>query len=737
MTDALTWQPFFPAPAIAVLAAVAAGLAVFAYARSIRRAPWACGALLVARLALIGAIAVVLLGPSRVPPPKRQAGQGDLFVLLDDSASMQATDMDGEARYDFATRQWLGDERIAEWSSRRQVLVQDIDEVAHAASLEQARRPAAEAATAARSRLARSVRAAVEAIPAVREGSAAIVLSDGHDSEEEGFSEAARRARERGLPVYTVCLGGPRLERDVHLVAVTRQDYLFADEEGQVSIRLAQSNAGRDRTILRVTHAGATRSIPVSFEGRSVVTVDLAIRHAKAGTYEYRFAVDPIADEVETRNNQQVLFVPVVARRIRVLLVEGEPHWETKFLAQALRRDDRIELIQVSQLSKTRTETLASRTTNETARLPQTRAELDAFDVVILGRRVEGVLPAPLLAYLPEYVDRRGGSVLFARGRATAEARPLALLEPVVWPAGDDFVENGVWTPTGAGAMHPAFRSDQDRFGRALAELPPFPRTEVTQAKSAALVLAVLQGGASGAARPVPALVAMNVGRGKSMAVLSEGVWTWRLLSPRRADWRDLYDRFWSNTVRWLALGGDFVPGEEVALHVSHQSAALGEAVTIDAHARYVDAARVRFRLSVRDPDGRVQQPALEPVEGDLLHQRARYVPTVPGVHTVSLEAPGLAPARRETGLNVFALDQERLQSAAMPEALRRLAEESGGKPLDPRRPGAFCAELDRVTAAAVVPARPVYVWNTAGLLVLLLSWAGAEWILRRFGGLL
>ncbi len=737
----MTWDPFFPSPVILALAAAAAAAAVFAYGRARRRAPFAAVVLLGARLALLTALAVVLHGPARWPPPAPARQAADLVIALDATGSMQTADMDGQARYDFAVRTWLNDARLEEWGASRRLQFVHLDERARAVTLEEARRPAAEAATARRSLLARALGEAIAALPpSPPPGSAMLVLSDGRDSEEESFAGAAALARERGLPVHTVALGGPRLERDVHVVAVLRQPYLFAGEDGEISVRIAQSNVGRERTTLRVTHAGETHTRPVAFEDRAMVTVNLPIRHETAGTYEYHVAVDPVADEVELGNNAQVLFVQVSARRLRVLLAEGEPHWETRFLAHALRRDDRIALVQVSRLTAERTTTLASRGEVDEAALPATPEALDAFDVVILGRRVETVLPAAVLDYLPDYVDRRGGAVLFARGRATGpDAGPaVALIEPVTWPAGagasDEGHGPGVWRPTSAGAMHPSFRTDQGRLGRALAELPPFERTAPAEPKPGARVLAELR---PESGPPAPGLVAMEVGRGAALMLLSEGVWAWRLLAPRDADWRDLHDRFWSNTVRWLGLGRDFMPGEQVALRLSHQSADVGEAVTIDAEARFVDASRAQFRLVVRDPAGVAHGPALAPVEGDPRRQRARYVPRAPGVHTVVLEAPGLDPERLERGLNAVALDQERLQSAAAPGALRLLAEQSGGRVLDPRRPERFAAELARADAAAEAPVRAESAWDRRWVLFLLLSWAGAEWILRRFGGLL
>ena len=82
-------------------------------------------------------------------------------------------------------------------------------------------------------------------------------------------------------------------------------------------------------------------------------------------------------------------------------------------------------------------------------------------------------------------------------------------------------------------------------------------------------------GGAAGETGP-PAIVTMNLGRGTVAAILGEGLWQWSLLSKDKHDLAGFYDTFWSNLVRWLAMGGDFQPGQQVALNLSRTSARLG-----------------------------------------------------------------------------------------------------------------------------------------------------------------
>ena len=74
---------------------------------------------------------------------------------------------------------------------------------------------------------------------------------------------------------------------------------------------------------------------------------------------------------------------------------------------------------------------------------------------------------------------------------------------------------------------------------------------------------------------------------------------------------------------------------------------------------------------------------------------------------------------------------------AARPEIMTVLAERSGGAVLDPFQPSTLLDRLERQRAATLVPPTPQPLWDTPWVMVLLLIWAGSEWIIRKKGGLL
>src|SRR5260370_13489256 len=81
---------------------------------------------------------------------------------------------------------------------------------------------------------------------------------------------------------------------------------------------------------------------------------------------------------------------------------------------------------------------------------------MNTFDVIVLGRGAEAFFDNQTEALLTDFVSRRGGSLVFARGRPYGgRFQPLAKLEPVAWGAGATPAVR--LKPTEAGRDNPIF----------------------------------------------------------------------------------------------------------------------------------------------------------------------------------------------------------------------------------------------------------------------------------------
>jgi hypothetical protein len=489
--------------------------------------------------------------------------------------------------------------------------------------------------------------------------------------------------------------------------------------------------------------------LPVQFNGRRVVELKVPVKQDESGQYEYAVHVDPLDGEVETNNNNQSVFCNVTRQRIKVLIVEGQPYWDTKFLAQSLRKDDRVEVTQITQLSTRKRETIITRSEDTAPTVPTSSNEFAKYDVVILGHDIQNVIDAEQAALLREFVSSQGGHVILARGipydpndvEGRRIGEQLSELEPVNWGDGVDRDLSLALTSSGRTSLWLSSTKMGTDVEGAMARLPGFtimPR--IADEKPATVVLLRARGRSAAPSTDengAPALATMSYGRGSVVAILGEGLWQWSLLEKQRHDLAGFYDLFWSNLVRWLAMGGDFQPGEEVSLKLARGSVYIGDPMTIDVVYKLAPDSEAHPAVIVTDPTGKATEVSLHRLPGRDPRFRATINPPTAGVYHVALHTPELKPQTQECGFSTYDVSLERLETSANPMAMAVLAEHTGGEAFKPNQADLLMDKLERRRLATIVPIEPEYIWDKGVILFILLLWVGLEWIVRRKAGLL
>ncbi len=738
----IIWRPFFSSATIGALVAMGLAAAAYAYWRVRQRRPLTSVILLGWRMASVLAIALVLAGPSRMPDVRHTTGKFDLQVLVDLSASMATDDCQGSSRIELVKQLWLRPKNVAAleevctvrwWGFAEQIVPLDVrnrDRIAVNADGRATRLAASVAA-----RLTGASTAAAGASQAI------LVISDGRDTESPSIDAVTRLARARRMPIHTVAVGTEVTRPDLSLTAVPLQDYLIVGEPGQIAVRLYQSGLGQGSATLRIRQGNDEQIVPISLAGKGTMDLKIDIQSDVAGQQQWDLSLDANELEVETGNNRQTVFSDVRDRPIRVLVLEGDPFWDTKFLTQSLRKDDHVQVSQITQVADHRRETLVSGPRRETVEVPEDVDQWAHYDVVVLGRHLQRLLDVPAANALRQYVTERGGRLVFARGKAVDEqegdgqkiARVLGQLEPVVWgdvhPAAA--VAPAELTPFGHDGAWLAGDRLRLPLERVLAELPPLKvAREVRRLRPATLLIAVAGGNEH------PLITTMHAEQGRVIMIAANGTWRWGLLGPEDRQLAQFYDRFWSSMMRWLVLGSDFPPGEEVALRLDRQTLQRGDEVVAEVTIRNREIDAARWNLVWLHPDGHAETLAPRPVPATVGRYRVRLKVDQTGTHQLTFVSPHAASTNVERRFEVFDVNLEQLNVAANPDLLRRLAEGSGGNVFASDEPAGCVDSIVRARTASMVPREPVYIWNRLVVLIALLVWVSVEWFLRRAAGL-
>jgi len=325
---------------------------------------WRAGIIkpLALRIVSVCLLSIVLLSPVVMTPIPDERGAPVLVMLVDGSRSMATRDQPvGDTpigRLDAVRRTYLDANYLRMLSSVAAVRVRTFDEHVRELSSEQSQvfEPDGD-----RTDLHAALQETIDGLPA---GSTVCVLSDGRETEVPRASstrELVGLAKAAGVRIHAVSLGSEGRPADVSLRATLDRQLVF--ESMPVSIRVAVDQVGYEgrRATVRVLsrnpearvlaekmvtlgdHAGATLEfVP---EPRSPGEAPIVVR-------EYRVRVEPLPGESDVENNERRVFVQITGQRIRVMVIENEPSWDTRFVIRALERDPQVELTSVLGLDR-------------------------------------------------------------------------------------------------------------------------------------------------------------------------------------------------------------------------------------------------------------------------------------------------------------------------------------------------------------------------------------------------
>ncbi len=749
MSWSLVFKPVIPMPALLGLAAVALLAVVGGYALGAKgTGRWRRSILTLLRLVVLGILLLILARPMVLQPAELVSDRPVFAILMDTSQSMNTVDVGGQSRFDAAVSALTGSQGrsfLADLSRRFRVQLYGFDEGVRRLSVR-------ELSSQARAE-GRDTRIAA-ALMEVGEGRAGrapkgiLLISDGRSNEFQGQAEvyqAARYLRTHKVPVWTMPLGSDTDVRDVTLTASLSSNYILADQPASIRVTVASSGYDNWHVKLNLYREEVyVTSAQVELQSGHA-EVRFPIREETQGAFQYRVAVEPLPGEADTANNERRLVARIVNEKVKVLVVEAKPHWDSKFLLRALRSDMNVEVTSIFHINRDKTFAVVERISAEDAlvkevvpgvQMPRTKEALYGYDCVILGRHMDDVFTSKDLSLLQDYVIERGGSVVFFRGKPYTLASPqLARLEPVTW--GEGAVHDVHFDLTGEGKSHPMFNyaahaSPGDVIVR---ELPGMTSiTRVDDQRSLAVVLAQTEDDRNG--QPMATVAYHRYGKGKVMSIGAAGLWQWGFLPESLQAYDDIHTRFWSQMIRWLISDSEFLPGQDISFVVDRHTYEPGEMVRLALNAKLVDRARFRPRIELTDPTG--EKTVLIPErqgESDTLYA-AYYLPEHEGQYeAVLFDNTG----RPETDRVRFTVYDDSLEARYVQSdrgLLAQLARTTGGESLTLEDLPELPARIKAFEQLFRAELRPQDVWDRGSVFGLLVALLGCEWLIRRLSGM-
>lgn len=722
------------------------GLAYAEYSRPL--APLGAGkrgTLAGCRALVLVLLALFLFRPTVLVPPT-SARDAVVAILVDKSLSMRLTDADGRQRFARATSLVRGQLWPA-LSQQYAAEIYTVGERIEPFAIEEASPPSPDGRASDLAGAIRSVRDRLRGQPIA----GIVLLTDGADTAQSSSSTSVDALA--GVPIFAVGIGSSDSLRDREVTGLTpgvpRVDQATVD----LHVTVTSAGFGRSPFLLRVLANGReieSRRLAPSVEGAPLEAVfTVAPEPAAPTVYTAEIAGDG-TDAIAENNTRSVLVNPA-GRRRRLLMIEGAPGFEHSFIRRAWSRDPGLEIDTVGRKGTTVdgqstffVQAAPARSVALARGFPASRADLFAYDAIILANVEADLLTRDQLAMLAEFVSGRGGGLLVVGGRSFAarglngtpieDALPIELSDRRggvlrASASADRLIPNKVSLTT-EGEQHPVMRvgGNPEDTRRIWSALPTLASTSpVGGPKPGAVVLAVT---ASPTGVVYPVVAVQRYGRGRSMTFSGEASWRWKMLLPSSDR---SFEFFWRQAARWLS--GD--SPDPVSMTVT-QGAAVGDAVIIDVDARdavFAPALDAMVEASVTPP-GRETRPLVVRASSTGLYT-AGFQPDQPGLYRVAVEArrAGSSLGSAVGWLHVGGVEREFADPRLNEAWLRRVARASGGRYVRPPDVSKIASWLQETTPRQQAPERRD-LWHEPLAFAAVIVLLSAEWILRRRWGL-
>ena len=679
------------------------------------------------------ALLLLLLWQPGLSVSALKAQQNIVAVVVDDSKSMGLKE-DGSTRRDKAVRVLETDGLIAELKKKFQVRVYKAGSaLTRIEKMDELK--VAETATQLGSGLAQIVGES-QNLPI----GAVVLLSDGAENSGGINLETIQEIKRHQIPIHTIGIGREQFDKDVEISDAVMSTRALENSRLSAAVALRQRGYAGQHGKITVKESGkvlATQDFVFKADGGQQ-TEQVLFNAGAPGAKNVDIEVAAMPGEQNAGNNKLTRVFDVTSVKPRILYVEGEPRWEYKFLRRAVEDDKTIEIVSMLRTSQNKIYRQGTRDAHELENgFPSKAEDLFQYQAIILGSVDAAWFTPTQQELLKQFVDRRGGGLLFLAGRASLgdggyQRAPFTELLPVTLPERKpSFHRERVpveLTPAGRESLICRIDDNPAKSVTLWEHQKPFVEyQELGAVKPGGLVL-LNRGQGRGSE---PALVIQNYGRGRT-AVLGGVTWLWQMQNPLEDR---THENFWQQLLRWTVSG---TPNNVQG---------------ILARTALADESNLKIRADVRDltfapaPDAKVLVRMMGPA-GAGAEVELTPVPTEPGVFEGEWKvdpAGGYVAEfiakrgdkelgrdsisfRRDDGVaENFHLEQNR-------ELLEKLSQQTGGQYYTPETAGKLAKEI-AYSEAGITIRETKDLWNMPVFFLLAALIRGSEWMLRRRWG--
>lgn len=537
-------------------------------------------------------------------------------------------------------------------------------------------------------------------------------------------------AEELGLPVFTIGVGDTNEQKDLLIRKVLTNEIAYAGTKVPINITVHSSGFGGERVQVSLRDGAILDEKSLTLDsGTRDYLIPLSFVTEKEGLQKFTAEVSNLPGELTTQNNRMNFFIKVLKSKMRVALITGAPSQDAAFIRRALASDKNIEVIPVIEKNDGQ---FYENTLNA--------EDLKVVDcVVLIGFPTEHSNPRTLQMVLDAADAEKPFLIILSR---TIDFGKLHMLDPLLPFNAENVTRDELQifvTVPEAQRNNPILKiSTNINTIELWSKLPPVFRLQGNfHSKIESEVLATIR--LQSMPLTDPFIVAKNVNKKKSLAVLGYGLWRWDMLSDAASGTDKMLEHFISNAIRWLTTQED---SRKIRVQSSKHIFTTQDVIEFNAQV-YDDNYQPLddAQIEVHAQNGNETSSIILNAIGSGQYQGGfEFLREGEYKFRATVTVNGAVIGSDQGTFSVGGLNAEFLETRMNKPLLQQIAAQTGGRYYNNNDLGSLAQDvimMNNFRPRDVSKSSEIEIWDSRWLLTLAIFVFALEWFLRKRNGML
>ena len=147
-------------------------------------------------------------------------------------------------------------------------------------------------------------------------------------------------------PIHIIGVGDNNPLVDIYINSIDAPPVIIKGENANLEVAISSHGTNNEKlnvTLYEGSNLLGSKVIPVSGEG-SIERVRFMINPDKTGELEYRVQVNTLPDEINIKNNKQVVPIQVLKNEYKIAIITGSPNFNTSLIKKILSKNKKFKI---------------------------------------------------------------------------------------------------------------------------------------------------------------------------------------------------------------------------------------------------------------------------------------------------------------------------------------------------------------------------------------------------------